>query len=81
MEEKALEANKTNPKYFYTYTKTRSKCTSKIGPLLKDKYQLTNDSKEMAELLSKQYSSAFSRPQAASYDDKLTVADKILLDI
>ena len=81
MEEKAVEAIKTNPKYFYTYTKKRSKCTSKIGPLLKDKDQLTDDNKEMAELLSKQYSSVFSKPKAASDDEEPVSPGSKLSDI
>ena len=81
MEEKAVEAIKTNPKYFYTYTKKRSKCTSKIGPLLKDKDQLTDDNKEMAELLSKQYSSVFSKPKAASDDEEPVPPGNKLSDI
>ena len=41
MEDSAVEAIKDNPKYFYKYTKKRSKCTTKIGPLLNELGHLT----------------------------------------
>ena len=63
MESRAVESIKSNPKYFYSYTKSRSKCTSKIGPLLNDNNELTSNNEEMAELLSSQYSSVFSTPK------------------
>ena len=80
MEEKAVEAIKENPKFFYKYTKKRSKCATKIGPLLNELGQLTNNSKEMAELLSKQYSSDFSKP-TSSVSDPSTGAGTKLSDI
>ena len=79
MEDRAVEAIKDNPKYFYKYTKKRSKCTTKIGPLLNELGHLTNNSKEMAELLSKQYSSVFSKP--TSVNDPPTEAATKLSDI
>ena len=63
IEAKAVESIKSNPKYFYSYTKKRSKCTTKVGPLLQNNGVLTSDSKHMADLLSKQYSSVFSQPK------------------
>ena len=45
------------------------KVTSKVGPLLDENNQLTRDSKEMAELLSKQYSSVF-RPAKQDVNQK-----------
>ena len=67
MENKAVESIKANPKYFYSYAKKKAKPISKIGPLLKSKDQLTNDNKEMAELLSNQYASVFSTPKDESH--------------
>ena len=61
-EEKAINAIKTNSKYFYSYAKKFSKIKSKIGPLQSSKNQFTNDSKEMAELLSEQFAKSFSTP-------------------
>ena len=63
MESKAVESIKSNPKFFYSYAKKKAKCVSKVGPLLKADDELTSDSKEMAELLSKQYASVFSIPK------------------
>lgn len=81
MEEKAVESIKRNPKYFYSYTKSRSKCTSKVGPLFDESNKLTNDNKHMAELLSKQYASVFSKPKPVSLDDVNAVPDAKLSDI
>ena len=66
MENKAVKSIKVNPKYFYAYTKKSSKCKSKIGPLLDPNSKLTSNSKEMAEILSKQYASVFSIPKDGS---------------
>ena len=51
IEGKAIEAIRTNPKYFYSYAKKKSKNTSKIGPLLNPNNKLTGNNKEMADLL------------------------------
>jgi len=75
MENKAVESIKVNPKYFYSYTKKRSKCTSKVGPLLNDNKQLTSNSKEMAELLSQQYSTVFSKPKPVAASENLSSPD------
>ena len=69
MENKAVESIKVNPKYFYSYAKKKAKSIPKIGPLLKSKDQLTNDNKEMAELLSNQYASVFSTPRDESHPE------------
>ena len=68
-------SNKANPNYFYTYTKNRSKCTSKIGPLLNEKDQLTKDSKKWLSYYLNSTPSVFSKPKAASENDKTTIAD------
>ena len=59
-EDIAVSKIKSNPKYFYTYAKKSRKSKSRIGPLFKDKNNLTSDSEEMANLLQAQYSSVFS---------------------
>ena len=81
MENKAVESIKVNPKYFYSYTKKRSKCTSKVGPLLDDNKVLTSNSKEMAELLSQQYSTVFSKPKPVTASENLSLPDEKLSDI
>lgn len=62
-EAKAVEAIGENPKYFYSYIKKKSKVKSRIGPLADADGKLTGDNKEMAELLSQQYSKVFSIPK------------------
>ena len=59
-EKKALDAIRVNPKFFFSYVKKKSK--TKIGPIHNGQ-SLTNDSKEMAELLSSQYKKVFSTPK------------------
>ena len=62
IENKAVEAIKTNSKFFYSYAKKKSKVKSKIGPLLNNANKLVGNSKEMAEILSQQYTKVFSTP-------------------
>ena len=57
-----LLAIKRNPKYFFTYVKKFSKSKPSVGPLRNADGKFVVDSKEMAELLSMQYSSVFSTP-------------------
>jgi hypothetical protein len=61
-ENKAIEAIKSNPKFFFSYAKKFSKIKSNIGPLLNNQGEYTNDSRTMANLLSDQYASVFSQP-------------------
>ena len=63
MEDKAIKAISSNSKYFYSYVKKKSKVKTKIGPLLDELGKLTGDSKEMAEILSRQYTKVFSEPK------------------
>ena len=51
---------------FYSYAKQFSITRSKIGPLLNENNEFTSSSSEMAEILSKQYSSVFSSPSTDS---------------
>ena len=61
-EQRAVQAIKNNPKYFFSYVKKFSKVKPSIGPLLNaaNHFATTND--EMGELLRTQYSSVFSNP-------------------
>jgi len=61
-EQKAVDAIKTNPKYFYSYTKRHSKVKTKVGPLVNKDKKLVTNNKEMADILQNQYKSAFSTP-------------------
>ena len=65
---KAVKAIKTNSKYFFSYAKKNSKIKSKVGPLRNSSGQLTSKSKEMAEVLLKQYVTVFSKPQDCTND-------------
>ena len=67
-EQLAVKSIKTNPKYFFTYAKQFSTTRSKIGPLLTKLNEYTSNSSEMAEILSTQYSSVFSKPSPSPYD-------------
>ena len=68
IENKAINAIKRNSKYFFSYAKTFSKVKNKIGPLLR-KNILISDPKQMAEILSEQYSSVFSTPSPTNPPD------------
>ena len=60
-EQRAVECIRENPKYFYTYARSKSALRVKIGPLKKNGV-LYGDPKDIAEILSDQYQSAFSSP-------------------
>ena len=62
-ETKALASIKKNSKYFFSYVNKLSKCSSNIGPLVTDDGKFISDSKDMADLLSKQFQSVFSSPR------------------
>ena len=62
-EEQAINCISNNPKYFYSFA-TRKTRRQSIGPLKKPNGELTEDPKEMAELLRLQYDSAFSDPMS-----------------
>ena len=66
-EKKAIEKIKVNPKFFFTIAKKFSKVKIGIGPLINAAKKLVSAPREMAEILSEQYSSVFSTP--ASQDD------------
>ena len=62
-EYKAVESIKRNPKYFFTYAKKFSKVKIGIGPLKDVANKIISCPGKMAEILSLQYQSVFSRPQ------------------
>ena len=81
-EQLAVKAIKTNPKYFFSYAKQFSTTRSKIGPLLNKFNEYTSNSSEMAEILSSQYSSVFSKPSPSPYDGMVEDPDiPIISDI
>ena len=60
-----IEQIKTNPKAFYSYANSFQKTKQNIGPLEDtESHALTNDPKEMADILQKQYVKVFSDPNA-----------------
>jgi len=61
-EQKALDAIKRNPKYFFSYVKKFNKVKPSIGPLLNHDNHYATENLEMANILSSQYSSVFSTP-------------------
>ena len=60
----AVKVVKSNPRYFFSYAKRFSKSKSAIGPLKSSNGSLTQDPKEMADLLQRQYMSVFSNPDS-----------------
>ena len=67
-EQKAIEAIRRNPKYFFSYVKKFSKVKTAIGPLLGEDGNYIIDSKDMANTLRTQYSSVFSTPLGEPVD-------------
>ena len=65
-ERKAVDAIKTNSKYFYSYAKKFSKVKNNIGPLMDSTNSLVSGPQKMAEILSEQYKSVFSEPRINS---------------
>ena len=61
-EQLAIRAIKTNPRFFFSYAKQFAVTKTSVGPLLNEKNEFTNSSYEMGNILSKQYSSAYSVP-------------------
>ena len=61
-ENQAVEAIRSNPKYFYTYAKRHNNLNTSIGSLEDKNGHLINDPSQMANILSEQYESAFSTP-------------------
>ena len=80
-ESKAVNAIKKNPKYFFAYANKKSKTKSKVGPLYNAVNQLTNNSKEMAELLSKQYTTVFSTPMGTTNIPKTPLSNSKIYNV
>ena len=66
-EQLAVKAIKTNSKFFFAYAKQHSTTKTSIGPLLTENNEYTASSSKMANLLSNQYSSVFSKPIDSPY--------------
>ena len=79
-EKKAIDAIKKNPKFFYAYAKKHSKIKPKIGPLKRSDGTFTTDQQEIAELLSKQYCSVFSKPVQCNEENVLDPAMENILE-
>ena len=62
-ENRAIDAIKENPKYFFSYSKKSRKTKSTIGPLIDNNKQLKQNPKQMADMLQEQYASVFSDPE------------------
>lgn len=63
-EERALKAIKTNPNYFYSYTKHKKSVKSKVGPLhCTSTNSYVDNPKDMADILQNQFTSVFSNPE------------------
>ena len=60
-ERKAVEAIRTNPKYFFRYAKSKSQIRSRVGPLRRGE-ELVGEPQDMSEMLRVQYDSVFSLP-------------------
>ena len=77
MEAKAVNSIKKNSKYFFSYANKLSKTASKVGPLTDKNGNVVTDSKDMADILAKQFCSVFSpqtEPNSLNYagDESLT---------
>ena len=74
----AINSIKKNSKYFFAYARKKAKVKTKIGPLLNTNGELTQRSKEMAEILSRQYVTVFSVPKP---DDTMQNERDVNVDI
>ena len=80
-EQRAVKAIKTNSKYFFAYAKQFSSTRSKVGPLLDELKEYTSSSPKMANILSTQYSSVFSKPIETPYHTEEDTNIESLTDI
>ncbi len=65
-EKKVVSEVKVNPKRFFTSIRTKKKAKSNIGPLTDENGVLTQDSKQMAGILNKNFASVFTIENTAS---------------
>ena len=70
-ERKAVDEIDSNPSYFFKYANSTRKTRSRIGPL-KSGMHYTSGEKEMADILSRQYHSIFTKPTDMPYHFKQT---------
>ena len=92
-ENRDLKSIKKNTKYFYKYAKNFSKIKEGIGPFKNDKNEYVYDNKLMAEMLSEQYASVFSKksknynsaydifPEGTQYElDNINLTNEMFLE-
>ena len=60
-EESLARKIKEEPKAFYSYVRSKTKVKERVGPLVNNNGTITNDKKEMSELLNEFFSSVFTR--------------------
>ena len=70
-EKKAIEKIKANPRAFFTYSKSKSKTTTAIGPLLDKDKKLQTDPLTMSNILQDQYTKVFSNPDSGDPDQPM----------
>ena len=68
IEKKAIENIKRNPKYFYSYARSKSKTKTQIGPFEKEGTIIT-DPPEKAEILRNQFDSVFESSNMLDYPE------------
>jgi hypothetical protein len=79
-EENAAKSIEGNPRMFFKYAKKHKELRSKIGPLRKgDDTGYERGPRKMAEILSRQYESAFSEPKTDFTD--LILPDREIVEI
>ena len=61
-EDKAIEACKNNPKYFFSYAKRLRKVRQNVGPIIDKKGEVITDNGDMAENIHEQYETTWSEP-------------------
>ena len=74
-EDKAIEACKNNPKYFFSYAKRLRKVKQNVGPIIDRKGEVISDNGDMAEIIHDQYETTWSEPI-----EPLEEADKMFPD-
>ena len=81
-EEDAISKIKINPKAFYSFAKKSAVYKSPVGPLFDDANQLQSDPVTMANILQKQYQTAFSDPTRVNPDNMTLHVDEpqVILD-
>ena len=75
-EQRAVSTIKSNPKYFYSYAQRLAKSKSSVAPLRTAEGTLTDDPREKANILQRQYKSVFSDPKNADLEAALVQVPK-----